>query len=128
MTTEKLAPVFLDNQPVSLVEAKPKLSAILVASGKTNITDVKWLQFQPVQPGTQGKSVRAEEILDRTSNPQVPIYLTSGTHSGAAAGTPSKSAMPIKGAAASSGTAKSAMTGDDEYAQGGAEGAEEDAQ
>jgi hypothetical protein len=73
--TDKLAPVFLDNKPVDLQDPMPKLSAILNASGKTSATDVKWLQFQP---NSQGKSVRPEEVLDRTSTPNVPIYLTSG--------------------------------------------------
>lgn len=78
--TDNLAPVFLDNKPVTLKDPKPKLSAILSASGRTDTTDVKWLQFQP----TAGKSVRNEEVLDRTTDPSKPIYLTSGKGQGMA--------------------------------------------
>lgn len=74
MNTDKLAPVFLDNQPISLKDPRPKVSAVLSASGKPEATEVKWLQFQP---NTQGKSLRSEEVLDRTSDPSKPIYLTS---------------------------------------------------
>ena len=74
MTNDNLAPVFLDNKPVSLKDPKPKLSAILSASGRPETTDVKWLQFQP---NTPGKSLRSEEVLDRTTDPSKPIYLTS---------------------------------------------------
>jgi hypothetical protein len=76
---DNLAPVFLDNKPVSLNDPKPKLSAILSASGKPDTTEVKWLQFQP---NTPGKSLRSEEILDRTTDPSKPIYLTSGKAQG----------------------------------------------
>lgn len=74
MNPENLAPIYLDNQPITLKDPKPKLSAVLSASGKTDVTDVKWLQFQP---NTPGKTLRAEEVLDRTSEPNKPIYLTS---------------------------------------------------
>jgi hypothetical protein len=74
MDTEKLAPVFLDNQPVNLKEPKPKVSAVLSASGKPETTDVKWLKFQTDKTG---QSLRSEEIVDRTADPAKPIYLTS---------------------------------------------------
>lgn len=73
MNTEKLATVYLDNQPISLQDARPKVSAILFASGKPNATDVKVLQSRS---DTQGKPLRPEEIVDRTSEPNKPIYLT----------------------------------------------------
>ncbi|MEA3136397.1 MAG: hypothetical protein QOC71_678 [Thermoplasmata archaeon] len=82
MNTEKLAPVFLDNKPVSLNDPKPKVSAILTAGGRPEATDVKWLQFQP---NTQGKPLRSEEVLDRTSDPSKPIYLTSAKLAGGSA-------------------------------------------
>lgn len=69
-----LAPVYLDNKPVSLKDPKPKVSAILSALGRPETTDVKWLQFQP---NTPGKTMRSEEVLDRTTDPTKPIYLTS---------------------------------------------------
>lgn len=75
-----LAPVFLDNKPISLEDPKPKVSAILSASGQPETTDVKWLQFQP---NTQGKALRGEEVLDRTADPSKPIYLTSTPKGGA---------------------------------------------
>ena len=40
---------------------------------------MKWLQFQP---NTQGKSLRSEEVLDRTTDPSKPIYLTSTAKGG----------------------------------------------
>ena len=82
--TPSLAPVYLDNKPISLKDPKPKVSAILSASGKPETTDVKWLQFQP---NTQGKPLRNEEVLDRTTDPSKPIYLTS-TAKGQAAANP----------------------------------------
>lgn len=89
MTNDNLAPVFLDNKPIDLQDPKPKLSAIITASGKSNVTNVKWLQFQPA---SQGKPLRPEEVLDRTSNPTMPIYLTSGarTQPAGAPGAPAK--------------------------------------
>ena len=60
---------------------------------RSNATDVKWLQFQP---GTQGKPLRPEEVLDRTSTPNVPIYLTSGARP-AATGMPAKPAQAAAG-------------------------------
>jgi hypothetical protein len=86
--TDNLAPVYLDNKPINLKDPKPKVSAVLSAGGKPETTDVKWLQFQP---NTQGKSLRSEEVLDRTTDPTKPIYLTSG-HGGSASG--GKEAMP----------------------------------
>ena len=74
MNPEKLAPVFLDNKPVSLNDPRPKVSAVLTAGGKPETTDVKWLKFQT---DTSGKSLRGEEILDRTADPAKAIYLTS---------------------------------------------------
>jgi hypothetical protein len=79
MNTDKLAPVFLDNKPITLNDPKPKVSAILSASGKPETTDVKWLQFQP---NSQGKALRGEEVLDRTTDPSKPIYLTSTAKAG----------------------------------------------
>jgi hypothetical protein len=92
MNTKNLAPVYLDNQPVSLQDPKPKVSAVLSALGKPDATEVKWLQFQP---GTQGKSMRSDEILDRTSEPSKPIYLTSAAWgpSGTGMGSQSKGAQ-----------------------------------
>jgi hypothetical protein len=94
MNTETLAPVYLDNQPVTLKEPKPKVSAILSAGGKPNATEVKWLKSSS---DTQGKPLRLEEVVDRTSEPTKAIYLTcaskgtgqfgsSGTGSGTASG------------------------------------------
>lgn len=73
--TDHLAPIFLDNKPVDLQDPMPRLSEILTAGGKTSATDVKWLH---VQPGSRDRSLRPEEVVDRTSTPNVPIYLTSG--------------------------------------------------
>lgn len=86
---DNLAPVYLDNKPVSLKDPKPKVSAILSASGRPEATDVKWLQFQP---NTPGKTLRGEEVLDRTTDPTKPIYLTSAKPQWAAgaAGTEAK--------------------------------------
>ena len=78
-----LAPVYLDNKPITLKDARPKVSAILSASGKPETTDVKWLQFQP---NSQGKALRGEEVLDRTTDPTKPIYLTSTPKGGASHG------------------------------------------
>jgi hypothetical protein len=80
--TDNLAPVYLDNKPINLKDPKPKVSAVLSAGGKPETTDVKWLQFQP---NTQGKSLRSEEVLDRTTDPSKPIYLTSTAKGGASA-------------------------------------------
>jgi len=80
---QNLAPVYLDNKPISLKDAKPKVSAILSAMGKPETTDVKWLQFQP---NSQGKALRSEEVLDRTTDPGKPIYLTSTAKGAGAAG------------------------------------------
>ncbi len=103
MTTDNLAPVYLDNKPVSLQDPKPKVSAILSAGGKTGATDVKWLQFQP---GTQGKSMRPEEVLDRTSEPSKPIYLTSAVKGPATATTGQVAKTAGGQAAAGAGTVK----------------------
>lgn len=84
---DNLAPVFLDNKPVSLKDPKPKLSAILSASGHPETTDVKWLQFNAA-----GKPLRSEEVLDRTTDPSKPIYLTSGKGSQGASGKGGQSA------------------------------------
>ena len=112
MTTDNLAPVFLDNKPVVLQDPKPKLSAIITASGKSNVTNVKWLQFQPA---SQGKPLRPEEVLDRTSNPTMPIYLTSGarTPPAGAAGTTLK-VPPIAGSADKPMAASTVEQADDE--------------
>lgn len=69
-----LAPVFLDDQPVTLQDARPKVSAILAAVGKPDATQVKWLKSSS---DTTGKTLRAEEVVDRTAQTQ-PIYLSSG--------------------------------------------------
>lgn len=78
-----LAPVYLDNKPIALKDARPKVSAILSAMGKPETTDVKWLQFQP---NSQGKALRSEEVLDRTTDPSKPIYLTSNAKGAGASG------------------------------------------
>lgn len=112
MTNDNLAPVFLDNKPIDLQDPKPKLSAIISASGKSNVTNVKWLQFQP---GTQGKPLRPEEVLDRTSNPTMPIYLTSGgrTPPVGGSGFAAKSA-PMTGSAGKSEAVAPVEAADDE--------------
>jgi hypothetical protein len=81
--TDNLAPVYLDNKPINLKDPKPKVSAVLSAGGKPEATDVKWLQFQPNSPG---KTLRGEEVLDRTTDPSKPIYLTSMAKGGQAQG------------------------------------------
>ncbi len=73
MNTEKLATVYVDNQPLSLADAMPKVSAILFASGKPSSTKVKWLQSRT---DTVGKTMQSEEVVDRTSEPSKAIYLT----------------------------------------------------
>lgn len=74
VNTNQLAPVFLDDQPVTLQDARPKVSAILAAVGKPDATQVKWLKSSS---DTTGKTLRSEEVVDRTSQSQ-PIYLSSG--------------------------------------------------
>lgn len=126
---DNLAPVFLDNKPVSLKDPRPKLSAILSASGRPETTDVKWLQFQP---NTPGKSLRSEEVLDRTTDPTKPIYLTSakGQWDSGAGGKPKESdagftprIAPAFGETPKSGSAtgapkKAAATDEDQDSEG----------
>jgi hypothetical protein len=79
MQPDKLAPVYLDNKPVNLKDPKPRVSAILSASGKPETTAVKRLQ---VETNPQGRSLRSEEVVDRTTDPSKPIYLTSTAKGG----------------------------------------------
>ncbi|HUR24442.1 MAG TPA: hypothetical protein VM327_00315 [Candidatus Thermoplasmatota archaeon] len=94
-----LAPVYLDDQPITLQDAQPKVSAILSAGGKPETTDVKWLQ----QPNTQGKALRSEEVLDRTTDPSKPIYLTSTSKAAASADWKGKDAGQEAAAGANAG-------------------------
>ncbi len=95
MNTENLAPLYLDNQPVTLKDAKPKLAAILSALGKPATTEVKWLRSKS---DTQGKSLRAEEVVDRTTEPSTPIYLTSTARGQSGTGMGGKTAEGQSGA------------------------------
>lgn len=74
MTNEPLAPIFLDDKPITLKDPKPKVSAVLSAGGQAGDMQVKWLQ---TQAGTQGTFLRPDATLDRTSEPTKAIYLTS---------------------------------------------------
>lgn len=87
MTTPNLAPLFLDDQPVPLTDAKPQLHAILDAAGKPEATQVQWLSSPSA---TKGRMLRAEEVVDRTAQPTKPIYLTSagGAHPAGGAASP----------------------------------------
>ncbi|MHB1262586.1 MAG: hypothetical protein ACYC2H_12820 [Thermoplasmatota archaeon] len=118
--TDKLAPVFLDNQPISLKDPKPKVSAVLSASGKPEATEVKWLQFQP---NTQGKALRSEEVLDRTTDPTRPIYLTSTNKGqapafGAKGNEAAAGIAPVAGEAART-SGQSTQSGQASHAQSG---------
>lgn len=88
MTNEPLAPIFLDNKPVTLKDPKPRVSTVLSAGGRAGATEVKRLQ---TQAGSQGTFLAADAMLDRTSEPTKPIYLSS---------LPRGQEAPAKGAAA----------------------------
>lgn len=74
MNTDKLAKVYLDNEPVELVDPKPKVTAILLASDKPKDTSIQWLRSRS---DPKGKTLLPEEVVDRTTEPTTPIYLTS---------------------------------------------------
>ena len=83
MNNPKLAPLFLDDQPVTMTDAKPKLDAILAAVGKPDDTKVQWLTSPS---GEKARELRPEEVVDRTAEPSKPIYLTSTGGKGTGAG------------------------------------------
>src|SRR5688572_11212554 len=74
MRVARLAPVFLDDVPVRLRQARPRVSAVLEARGKPATTVVRWLQ---TRADPAGASLSPAAVLDRTFRPGQPIYLTS---------------------------------------------------
>lgn len=78
MKIPTLATVYLDNEPVGLMgDPRPRVSKIVVAGGKQpGLVQV----LRSGSPGdSHGKPVGLEDIIDRTVEPTVPIYLTCVT-------------------------------------------------
>lgn len=75
MKTPTLAPVYLDNEPVSLMgDPKPQVSKVIAATGKRpEKFDIKLLHSQT---DTEGKQIDLDYVIDRTEEPAKPIYLT----------------------------------------------------
>lgn len=73
-TNEPLAPIFLDNKPITSKDPKPRIAALLSAEGRSATTGVKWLTSQS---DPNGRTMRPEDTLDRTSEPTKAIYLSS---------------------------------------------------
>ncbi|HUR62226.1 MAG TPA: hypothetical protein VM286_07690 [Candidatus Thermoplasmatota archaeon] len=75
MTPPTLAPIYLDNQPVSLLgDPRPQVAKVVAAMGKhPERFDVRRLD----SPAGSGLLVDLEDILDRTAEPTKPIYLTT---------------------------------------------------
>src|SRR5687767_9281867 len=76
MMDEKLSVVYLDNQPIGLMEdPRPIVAKVVVASGKVP-EDVRVLRG--ASPGDmEGTYVRSDDVIDRTTDPETPIYLIS---------------------------------------------------
>jgi len=74
MNNEKIAKVYLDNQPISLLDPRPMVSSILFSCGKPESSTVQLLESRT---DVKGKALRPEEVVDRTADPTKPIYLTS---------------------------------------------------
>ncbi len=70
-----LATVYLDNEPVGLMgDPRPRVSKIVVAGGKRPEL-VQVLRARSANdPG--GQPVGLEEVIDRTAEPTVAVYLT----------------------------------------------------
>lgn len=94
MNPETLAPIYLDNKAIALKDPKPMVSAVLAASGREGVTQVRWLQ---AQSSTQGTLLRPDHTLDRTSEPTKPIYLTSVSTMAVKAPTPTAPTPPWQG-------------------------------
>jgi hypothetical protein len=76
MKTPTLAPVYLDNEPVSLMgDPKPQVSKVVAATGKRpEKFDIKLLTSES---DTQGETVALDYVIDRTEEPAKAIYLTA---------------------------------------------------
>jgi hypothetical protein len=75
MKTPTLAPVYLDNEPVSLMgDPRPQVSKVIAATGKhPEKFDVMLLHSEN---DTEGKRLGLDEVIDRTEEPTKAIYLT----------------------------------------------------
>jgi hypothetical protein len=75
MESPPLAPVYLDNQPVSLMgDPRPRVAKVVAASGRpAGSYDVVLLEDEADRSGVL---VGLEDVLDRTQEPTRPIYLT----------------------------------------------------
>ena len=95
METRKLAPIYLDNQPVGLQgDPKPQVSKIITASGKRpESVEVRRLMSQA---DTQGKTMKPDEVIDRTASSTTPIYLKSAPKQGKPTNPGGVTVSPVK--------------------------------
>ena len=76
MKLQALAPVFLDDQPVGLMgDPRPRVAKVVLAGGKRP-ESVRVLRGTS-RDDKDAQPVALEDILDRTVEPTVPIYLRS---------------------------------------------------
>jgi hypothetical protein len=79
MKTPALATVYLDNQRIGLMgDPRPRVSKIVASVGKRP-ESVQVLRGQSATD-LRGKPLLPEDVIDRTSEPTKPIYLTSKPH------------------------------------------------
>jgi hypothetical protein len=76
MPPQPLAPVYLDDEPVSLLgDPRPQVSKVLAASGR-EAGQVRVRRLEDEQDH-DGIAVALDAFLDRTTEPTKPIYLTT---------------------------------------------------
>lgn len=79
MKIPALATIYLDNERIGLMgDPQPPVSKIVAASGKRPAAVQILRGLSPTD--LRGKPLRPEDLIDRTSEPTRPIYLTSKPH------------------------------------------------
>src|ERR1051326_5076766 len=96
MKTPTLAPVYLDNEPVSLMgDPRPQVSKVIAATGKhPEKFDVKLLHSET---DTEGKTLDLDYVIDRTEEPTKAIYLTTVEKEGGSESVGAEGAERISG-------------------------------
>jgi hypothetical protein len=122
-----LAPVYLDNQPVSLMgDPRPHVAKVVAAMGKhPERFDVRRLD----SPTDSGNVVDLEDVIDRTTEPTKAIYLTTVEKGGDLEASDYESAQPSPtaspaGATGVSGQGNAAGSAQSAYSRTGTDTAE----